>query len=94
MCGSNPRKNKANNSSILLNEHHLANLFYNYYDIKLILVKKVAVKQSVARDICRMWQYLLSILIINEKMVSVSTNEHPLVNIFNKYSINIIISLV
>ena len=53
MCGSNPRKNKANNSSILLNEHHLANLFYNYYNITLIWVKKVAVKQSVARDICQ-----------------------------------------
>ena len=67
MCGSNPRKNKANNSSILLNEHHLANLFYNYYDIKLILVKKVAVKQSVARDICQIRQYLLPILIISKQ---------------------------
>ena len=67
MCGSNPRKNKANNSSILLNEHHLANLFYNYYDIKLILVKKVAVKQSVACDICQIRQYLLPILIISKQ---------------------------
>ena len=54
MCGNNPIKNKANNSSILLNEHHLANLLYNSYNITLIWVKKVAVKQSVARDICRM----------------------------------------